>query len=158
MYSVRPTEKKRASELVRLRSLQVYMYCCYCYVLTNQYCYELAWLQLTTNHEFSKSKTTTMMRTLFEILLYNIFLRDGWLAGCRLLPCIGRSSSGMALVLRSDGVVLPGGARRRHGAPRQEPQEMVGGAWLQRLAPERLHASRRLAAARRQQQEQQQER
>jgi hypothetical protein len=65
---------------------------------------------------------------------------------------IRTSSSGMALVLRSDGVVLPRGAGRRHGAPGEEPQETVGAAWLQqRPAPERLHASRsrrRLAAAR----------
>ncbi|KAF8686608.1 hypothetical protein HU200_043434 [Digitaria exilis] len=63
----------------------------------------------------------------------------------------------MALVLRADGVVLPRGPGRRHEAPRQEPQEMVGRAWVQRLALERLHASRRLAAARHQQQQQQEE-
>ena len=63
----------------------------------------------------------------------------------------------MALVLRSDGVVLPRGPGRRHGAPRQEPQEMVRRASAQGLALERLHASRRLAAARRHHHQQQQE-
>jgi len=63
----------------------------------------------------------------------------------------------MAFVLRSDGVVLPRGAGRRHGAPREEPQEMVRRASAQGLALERLHASRRLAAARRHHQQQQQE-
>jgi hypothetical protein len=58
------------------------------------------------------------------------------------------AGSGMALVLRSDGVVLPRGAGRRHGAPRQEPQEVVRRAPVQGLPLERLHASRRLAAAR----------
>ncbi|PVH66484.1 hypothetical protein PAHAL_1G259600 [Panicum hallii] len=73
----------------------------------------------------------------------------------RLLRSVRRS--GMALVLRSDGVVLPRGPGRRHGPPRQEPQEMVGGASVQGLALERLHASRRLAAARRHQQQEEEE-
>lgn len=58
--------------------------------------------------------------------------------------------SRMALVQGSDGVVLPRRPGRRDPGPRQEAQEMVGAAALQRPALERLHASRRLAAARRQ--------
>ena len=54
----------------------------------------------------------------------------------------------MAFVLRSDGVVLPRGAGRRRGPPRQETEEDAAGRRaLQRASLERLHVSRSLAAA-----------
>ena len=52
----------------------------------------------------------------------------------------------LQLAVEADGVVLPRRPRRRHRAPRQEPEEMVGRPSLQRPAPEGLHASRGLAA------------
>jgi hypothetical protein len=55
----------------------------------------------------------------------------------------------LPLALEADGVVLPRGTGRRHGPPRQEPEEEAAGRRaLQRPALERLHAaSRSLAAA-----------
>ena len=55
----------------------------------------------------------------------------------------------LPLALEADGVVLPRGAGRRRGPPRQETEEEAAGRRaLQRPALERLHAaSRSLAAA-----------
>jgi len=54
----------------------------------------------------------------------------------------------LPLALEADGVVLPRGAGRRRGPPRQETEEEAAGRRaLQRASLERLHVSRSLAAA-----------